>query len=416
MAHNKSILFISGIDFKKKSIQVIRKTPEAFAERGWKVDYLVLRDTSKDGNYFYENPFDPKGVRVHRLSYKMPWLLNILHVHVLRTIANKFISYIGVFQLISTASSLIKQQHYDAVYGYEHIGALVVLILKLRGKINSSIKITRFQGTWFTLYYKQKRYLKLILNFDFYIAMRFKSDVCIMTDDGTQGDFIMHKIQPEHHSFNFWCNGVDKPNINNISVENIQSKFMLSDKICIMSISRLEEWKRLDRAIRVVHQFIKNNKSYRKKVVFLIVGDGNNKTQLELLVKNLGIEDVVNFIGAVPNSEIGNYLAVSHVFMSFYDLSNVGNPLLESLRSNKVIMTLANGDTGKWIKHYENGFIYDADTDFVISASNDLLRIIEDDDIKRTIKKNVKLLADKKLWTWKERFDKEVGLIESKIM
>ena len=101
MDKKKTILFISGIDFKEKSIQVIRKTPESFAERGWEVDYVVLRDNSKSGNYFYEKPINPPGINVHRINYKMSYLLNSINNHLLRTIVNKLISFIGVYQLFT---------------------------------------------------------------------------------------------------------------------------------------------------------------------------------------------------------------------------------------------------------------------------------------------------------------------------
>jgi len=35
------------LDFKEKSIQVIRKTPEAYIEAGWDVHYVVARDGFK---------------------------------------------------------------------------------------------------------------------------------------------------------------------------------------------------------------------------------------------------------------------------------------------------------------------------------------------------------------------------------
>jgi len=53
MSKDKTILFLSALDFKEKSIQVIRKTPEAYLKYGWKVFYVVARDNSKYGNYFY---------------------------------------------------------------------------------------------------------------------------------------------------------------------------------------------------------------------------------------------------------------------------------------------------------------------------------------------------------------------------
>ena len=46
----RKILFVSALDFKEKSIQVIRKTPEAFAAADWDVDYLTARDYSRRGN------------------------------------------------------------------------------------------------------------------------------------------------------------------------------------------------------------------------------------------------------------------------------------------------------------------------------------------------------------------------------
>ena len=46
-----------------------------------------------------------------------------------------------------------------------------------------------------------------------------------------------------------------------------------------------------------------------------------------------------------------------------YTSTNVGNPLLEAIRHNKIIVTLNNGDTGDWIKHRVSGLIYDVDDD-----------------------------------------------------
>ena len=44
-----------------------------------------------------------------------------------------------------------------------------------------------------------------------------------------------------------------------------------------------------------------------------------------------------------------------------YESSNVGNPLLESIRLNKLILTLDNGGTSEWISHKVTGFIYPVD-------------------------------------------------------
>ena len=412
---SKKILFISGIDFKEKSIQVIRKTPEAYVKRGWDVDYLVLRDHSKRGNYYYEKPLNPTGVQVYRYRFVWSYLLNVIPFQLFRTIVNKVISYIGVYQLLFHALKLIRNNEYSVLYGYEHIGTRTVSLLKFLGKTRNSVTVSRFQGTWMALYYKQKRYLKLLLNIDFYMAMRFKSDLCIMTDDGTQGDFIMHKIQPKHPDFRFWTNGVDFSSTDSNLCDEINLKYNLEDKISLISVSRLESWKRVDRVIGIVNHFCEKYPNFKDKLVYLIVGEGIDRPHLEQLVEDLALSNQIKFVGAIPNDKVSNYLKVCNVFMSFYDLSNVGNPLLEAMRMNKVIMTLSNGDTGKWISHKKTGFIYSPLDDFYNEVANDLALLVKDADLNRNITSELLKFSDNNLWTWQERFDEEVKIVESKL-
>ena len=412
---SKKILFISGIDFKEKSIQVIRKTPEAYIERGWEVHYLVLRDLSKRGNYYYEEVINPTGVRVFRFHYVLSGLLNILPFQILRTILNKIITYIGVVQLLFRALKLIKTNEYAVLYGYEHIGTSTVSLLKILGKVKNIVTVSRFQGTWMSLYYKNKRYFKLLLNIDFYLAMRFKSDLCIMTDDGTQGDFIMNKTNPNHPDFRFWVNGVDFPSPNNELVEQITADYKLENKLSLISVSRLESWKRVDRVIEIVRHFCEKFPHYRDELVYLIVGEGIDRPRLEKMVDDFKLKDQIKFIGAVPNEQVSSYFKACKVFMSFYDLSNVGNPLLEAMRMQKVIMTLANGDTPKWISHEKTGFIYALENDFFSEASNDLAMLIDDSSVMGKLANDLMNFSNNHLWTWQERFEEEVTVVESKL-
>ncbi len=64
------ILFLSGLDLKQKSIQVIHKTPEAYARRGCYVKYIVSRDTSIRGDYYYEDVINPPGIEVVRVHFE----------------------------------------------------------------------------------------------------------------------------------------------------------------------------------------------------------------------------------------------------------------------------------------------------------------------------------------------------------
>lgn len=92
-------------------------------------------------------------------------------------------------------------------------------------------------------------------------------------------------------------------------------------------------------------------------MVLVIVGNGSERERLQGIARELGVEQHVRFEGAVPHGEIIQYLAAADIFLSFYDWSNVGNPLLEAMMAGKCIVTLNNGDTGQFVKNEENGIL-----------------------------------------------------------
>jgi hypothetical protein len=103
---------------------------------------------------------------------------------------------------------------------------------------------------------------------------------------------------------------------------------------------------------------------------------------------------------------------MSDDFISMYDLSNVGNPLLEAIRAHKIIFTLNNGDTASWIEHRKNGFIYDVKSGFEKLAAKDFVQTANHAELRDSIAEGVKATANSKLWTWDERLTAEVEAVE----
>lgn len=408
---NKSILFLSGIDFKEKSIQVIRKTPEAYVQRGWKVHYIVLRDYSQNGNYFYESIFNPNEVNVTRSAYPFFKILNLFKGGTLRTIVNKIIVFLGSFKLAYLASKSLKEEPFSVVCGYENTGVLAVKWLKLIGKLDKAKTISRFQGTWLTQYLDNKQWFKFILNIDFILGMKLETDLAIMTDDGTQGDKIFKILNPRHPNFKFWTNGVNIIEKDSEALAKLKQEYQITDEKVFVSISRLEGWKRVDRIIHFLGEFKKEFPNNRFK--YLIIGEGQKREELEEQVILLNLKNEVIFTGPLEHHLAQQHLHLAEVFFSFYDLSNVGNPLLEAIRANKIIFTLNNGDTGSWIKHKETGFIYNSNENFAPNVVKDLDLIYNNSDIKDQILLNLRDLAQTRLKNWEERFDMEVQTVES---
>ncbi|MGA2406165.1 MAG: glycosyltransferase [Bacteroidales bacterium] len=411
----KRILFLSALDFKEKSIQIIRKTPEAFVKNNWIVDYIVIRDNSKHGNYFYENTINIEGIRINRKLYSLAKIRNRISNSLLLAMFNKVAGYLASVRLAYLAIKLLKTEHFDVIYGYEIHGVLALGIIRLFGEGKKYKTIHRFQGTWISNYYKNRLYFKLILNWDSILAMCLRCDLCIMTDDGTQGDFILNKLHsPKNINFRFWINGVDEQKLSPIVTHNLRLKFQTLNKIVVLSICRLEAWKRVDRAINVISLVI--NKYKVNNIKYIIVGEGSERERLQQLTKDLNLENYIFFVGGIQNVEVKNYLNIADFFISTYDLSNVGNPLLEAIRANKIIFTLNNGDTSSWIQHRVNGFLYDISKNLIEFMAKDIYELINNPELKETIIKNIKITENEKLWTWEERMNAEVSEIEKLII
>ncbi len=410
----KSILFLSALDFKEKSIQVIRKTPEAYAGAGWHVEYIVSRDISRYGNYFYEEEIDPPGVTVHRFQRPFAGLLDRINNHTLRTVIAKISGYVTVVKLALKGSSLLKSGSFDVIYGYEIHGVLAVWLLRIFRRVKYHKVVHRFQGTWCYEYLKNRKILKLIMNWESCLALLLGSDLCIMTNDGTFGDTALKMLHTRSTNVKFWINGVDTFSMEKKKTDRIKNDLHIQAHCSVaVTTCRLEQWKRVDRAILAIASAV--NRYDAKDLLYVIVGDGSMRGELEALVREEDIEDNVIFAGAVSGSEISSYLALADFFLSTNDLSNVGNPLLEAIRACKIIFTLNNGDTGSWIQHRVNGFIYDIDDMLFENMANDIYEVINNESLRKRIISNIKKTEKEKLWTWKERFEAEIKEVEKLI-
>lgn len=412
----KYILFLSADDFKEKSIQVIRKTPEAYVKDGWKVFYIVLRDSSTKGNYYYEKPLSISGVNIVRKEIPFTKLLNGIDNAVLSSVLIRIRKYIAIFYLVVLGIRHLKEHNFDVLYGYEQPGSVAAKIIKLFYNLGKTKLILRFQGVVFVKeWVKRNVWYRGLLNFDTFYALKGPSDLCIMTNDGSCGDWVLEQINAKHKRLAFWPNGVDRFIINQDERVELLRRFKLDNEFLFISVSRLDDHKRVDRCIHFFKNLVVNNPL--KKFRYLIVGEGAKRVEFEKLVYDLKIEQYVNFIGALNQSDVPVYLDIADAFVSMYESSNVGNPLLEAIRLNKLIITLDNGATNEWIKHKINGFLYPVDdqldfsnedyktmaNDFLVSLGNPL-------EISK-IKENLRKLENEKLWSWEDRFDAEIKLV-----
>ena len=408
----KSILFLSTLDFKEKSIQVIRKTPEAYIEAGWDVNYIVVRDNTKYDNYYYEKEINIQGMNTKRVYLPMQSIINKYGTNrILRRFLQKIAYFFATIKLYKLSKKILKEKNITIIYGYEVHGVLAANLLKWTGKIKGKKIISRFQGTFGSYYYDNKLFLKMISNSDHYLAQYLSSDLCIMTNDGTQGNRALQIIKSKNlRNYRFWVNGVDEQKLNIETISDLKKKLNPSEDFLFITVCRLEKWKRVDRSILAL-SFLKNKLGI-VNFKYIIVGEGVEKNNLIQLAKENNLINHIHFTGAVPNIEVKQFLNCADAFLSTYDTSNVGNPLLEAIRCNKIIFTLNNGDTKYWIQHKKNGFIYDINENLYKNMAYDFSLLISDTNLREKIIKNIATTEKEKLWTWKERMKAEISEVE----
>lgn len=412
----KRILFLSADDFKNKSIQVIKKTPEAYIANGWDVHYIVVRDSSNKGNYYYEEVINIDGLHIQRTEIPGTCLLNWLNNKYLVALLIRVRRYLGILSLIIQGIGYVKRYDFDIIYGYEQPGAVAAKVIKSLGFLKKSKIILRFQGVVFVKeWLKNKVWYRRITNFDTFYALKGPSDLCIMTNDGSCGDQVLSAINSKHKQIAFWPNGVDNFIINSLKVDALKSVYNPDNTFLFISVSRLDDHKRVDRCINFINILVKTLPKIKFK--YLIIGEGAKRGEFENMVENFGLKDIVKFIGAVNQHEVPYYLSIADIFISMYESSNVGNPLLEAIRLNKIILTLNNGDTGSWIKHMETGLIYDVDDlkDLIHSdykkMSDDVVMLLQNQALYKNIQDKLGQFEKDKLWTWEDRFIAEINKV-----
>ncbi|MFM5280109.1 glycosyltransferase [Aeromonas caviae] len=396
----KKILFLSGIDFKEKSIQVIKKTPEAYVNAGWHVDYIVARDNSSSGNYFYEREININGATLYRTYWPFEKLRGI-NSRVLFLIFNKFASLLVVMKLAFLGGRCVLKNKYDIIYGYETHGVLAANMLRVLSR--GAKVVSRFQGVFYIKeHIKGKRYFSLLYNLDVLLALWLPSNLCIMTNDGTQGEDILKKINSHNlHNFLFISNGVDLKRT---------SKDVYNSKSYAVMVSRLVKIKRVELALIAVSNFLEKRGFFPIGKI-IVVGDGQEYESLTELAIKLNIEHIFEFVGAINNQLVRDILVGSAFCLSLYESSNIGNPFFESMALGIPFVAVNNGDTGKFVTHNYNGFLID-ECDilnqlelFFQKAACGILNL-------DALHLNAVEYSKKNIYTWEKRFAIELSRVD----
>ena len=390
----KQILIISALDIwsmgRGKGAPSLWQTLKGYADNGWKVFFITANRDEKSLHDIYKNieiiRFDTRWARKNRYLRKTVFWL-----------------YFQIRSFIE-GCKIAKRAKIDVFYGYEIHG---VPIAKILSKIFHGVLISRFQGTKLSFHLKDKFWR--IKYWDDILSLKTHTDLLIMTNDGTQGDRVLSKLNVDREKVRFWLNGVDK----NIHIPNFdKDKFKNSVGIrknerVLLTVSRLEKWKRVDRIIKAMPETVEDYPC----VKLLIIGEGEERKSLEKLASDLQLEKYIKFLGALPHNELKNYYNLGDIFISMYDISNVGNPLLEAMSCGKCIVTLNTGDTNRFVHNSENGVLLEPNE--LSKLPKTIVELLKNDEERKRLGADARKFGSENFWTWAERMKAEITEAES---
>jgi glycosyltransferase involved in cell wall biosynthesis len=393
-----------------KGAPSLYRTLRAYGERGHNVHYLAPEvGANRFGPDTGPPPSMPQIPNVAFTRFSVPSIsrLPLPWPGFVRK-ADQKLRFAVAFPLIAArrARAILEREPIDLLYAYEVHGALAVRRLQRRWRLPT---VCRFQGT--VMHPALDSRLSRLRRYEEIMALRTPADLYIMTDDGTRGDEVLARLNPASEGrVCFWRNGLDMerlvPASSQQAVAARASLGIEEDRFVLMTASVLLPWKRVDRAIRALALARRE----RPEAMLLVLGDGEERVNLEGLARDLGVAGAVRFEGAVPQEEVVRYLWAADVFLSLNDLSNVGNPLLEAMACGKPIITLDRGTTARLIRNGETGLLLDSgEPERVASA---LLLLARDEYLRQTVAVGARAFAEESFWTWEERLDAELEQVE----
>ncbi len=165
------------------------------------------------------------------------------------------------------------------------------------------------------------------------------------------------------------------------AVENAKQKLNLQNKIVITTISRFDYQKNMFFGYEIAKRFKDN-----KNIVFLWLGDGDDKNKLEQKAK----EECVNIIFTGFTKEIALYLSATDIYLSTSRWEGLPYALIEAQSLGLPIVATNVVGNNEVVLHDENGFLFESADE----AYDNISKLIENnslyDDFSYEAKQNFK--------------------------
>jgi glycosyltransferase involved in cell wall biosynthesis len=372
---------------------------KGFVESGNEVHVLMPTENEIQGDYWHE------GMNIHEFkNITPPFQTSNFVSRILSMLAQYAQLFLFLFFSLKKFSATVKDcGKPDLVYGYMPPASIVAYIVS---KLYDIPNITRLFGTFLYTSISSARNLILRMGWQELFAFRLPCLYLIITNDGTRGDETARRLGIPKEKVKYYMDGADF--MTPVQGDRINSREKLGiskETRLLLSVCRLTKWKQVDRIIKAMPGITETNKNVR----LFLVGEGEERKNLEFLCEQLGVKDFVVFLGAVAHNRIREFMLVSDIFVSLYDFTNLTNSTFEAMNCGLCIVALNTGATSQVIRDGVNGVLLDP---LHLKRLPDVINmLLMEDDRRKKLGQNGRQYALENFKTWEERIAAEVDLI-----
>ncbi len=267
----------------------------------------------------------------------------------------------------------------------------IVLLLK---KINP--EIIQVQGLGIALpaflakKFFRKPYIIYCRGSDVYLPWKFKKTISKMILKNADlvisltNDMAKETKKIYNREIKVIPNGINLERFENLSRDKIRQKLEIKDEKIILFVGGLKPVKGLQYLIEAM-DIIKKKEPEAK---LILIGEGEERKNLEKLVKKLNLKNNVIFVGKVPNEKVPEYLVAADIFVLSSISEGFPNTILEAMASGLSIVATKVGGLAEIIKDGKNGFLVKPKNPQEIAEK--ILLLFENDNLKEKISKNNK--------------------------
>ena len=308
-----------------------------------------------------------KGHFVHFITYQQPVRLNVfssnIFYHEVRVPSYPLFDYPPYeVALASTLVDVIINHDLDLLhvhYAIPHASAAYMAKQIVAKKGRNIPFITTLHGTDITLVGRDKTYEPVVT-----FSINESDAITAVSNNLREETYKSFKITKEIEVIN---NFVDVSRFNKKPIDAFRKVIASQDEKILVHASNFRKIKRVNDVVRVFEQVRKNVPSK-----LLMVGDGPERPSTEDLVRELGLQDDVRFLG--KQEQIEEIMAISDLFLLPSEYESFGLSALEAMAARVPVISTNAGGLPEINIHGQTGYMTDiGDVDSMSKFAIELL-------------------------------------------